>query len=88
MEKNDCGVINPGDIMAEFYDNLLNVCKKYFSDNGKDFLDRQIKSHLNKSPETITTVDKDELAKWCRISGSLLLGKERSEQLSSEIVSI
>ena len=72
--------------MASVYENILGKCQKYFSDDSKRFLDRQINSHLKKTPETLTAYDKTELAKWCKISGALLLGNAKAEQLSQEIL--
>ena len=74
--------------MAGYYDKLLVVCEKYLTTGAKDFLDRQIVSHLHKSTETVLPADKTELAKWCKISGGLLLGAEKAEKLSNDIISI
>lgn len=74
--------------MAGTYDKALKICEKYLSKGAKNFLDRQITMHLNKTNNALDVSDKTELAKWCNISGALLLGKQKAEQLSAEILSI
>ena len=74
--------------MTAFYEKALAVCEKHLTGSARNFLDRQIVAHLNKSPETLLPADKEGLVKWCRISGALLLGTEKAEQLSQEILSI
>ena len=74
--------------MAAVYDNTLAICQKYLSGDAQRFLDRQISAHLKKTPEALLAPDKEELGRWCRISGALLLGKDKAEQLESEILSI
>lgn len=72
--------------MSSLYDKELAICQKYFSNDAKRFLDRQINSHLNKDPEAIEPGDKAELGKWCKISGALLIGPDKATQLSQEIL--
>lgn len=69
-----------------YYDNVLSICEKYMSGGGKKFLDRQIKSHLKKDPEAVASADKTDLAKWCRVSGALLVGEDKAKQLESDIL--
>lgn len=74
--------------MTEYYDKVLKVCERYLTSGGKRLLDRQITTHLSKTPDTLTPADKTELAKWCKISGGLLLGKEKAEDLERDILSV
>ncbi len=70
-----------------YYDNTLTVCEKYMKSNAKQFLDRQIASHLKKEPtELEKTADSAELGKWCRISGELVLGKAKATALQQDIL--
>ena len=71
-----------------FYDSVLTVCEKYLSGDAKRFLDRQITSHLDKTPAAILPPDKAELAKWCQISGKLILGPDKAEKLSTEVLAL
>ncbi len=74
--------------MTEFYDRTLKVFSKYFSGSAGEILDRQIIYHLKKTPETLEESDKSELAKWSLISGRLVLGNEKAEQLENEILAL
>jgi hypothetical protein len=73
--------------MSRYYDEILKICERYFSTEAQRFLDRQIAAHLNKAADAITPADRSELARWCKISGSLLLGEDKAEQLSNDILS-
>lgn len=54
------------------YQNLLAVTTDYLGPAARRFVDRQIDSHLRKSPEDITKKDIKTLADWSKISMSLL----------------
>jgi hypothetical protein len=74
--------------MVNLYHKTLVLLKTYLGESAKEFLDRQIKYHLKKSPEDIDINDKEELAKWCRISGCLFLNKrEDAEDIYHKIIS-
>ncbi|NJD53826.1 MAG: hypothetical protein FIB07_13275 [Candidatus Methanoperedens sp.] len=73
--------------MTLYYDKICGLCEKYLSGGGKMFLDRQISAHLNKNPELLEPTDKTDLAKWCKISGKLILGEDKSQKLANEILS-
>ncbi len=72
--------------MTDFYDKMLKIFERYHSSGGKSVLDRQITSHLNKTPDTLTEADKNELARWGLISGRLLLGDEDAGRLVKDIL--
>ncbi len=72
--------------MTDFYDKMLKIFERYHPSGGKSVLDRQITSHLNKTPDTLTESDKNELARWGLISGRLLLGDEDAGRLVKEIL--
>lgn len=74
--------------MTEFYDRALKVFSKYFSGSAGEVLERQIIYHLKKTPETLEESDKSELAKWSFISGRLVLGTEKAEQLEKEVLAL
>lgn len=74
--------------MDSMYDQVLGICEKYLSKDSQKFLDRQIKSHLKKEPGEIDAKDTVELAKWSLVSGGLLVGKTRAEQMANEIVAL
>lgn len=74
--------------MSTMYQNSLEICQKYLGEGAKQFLDRQIKSHLNKPLEEVKPEDKTELAKWFKISGTLLIGKEKAQKMSNDLISV
>ncbi len=74
--------------MSTIYQDILNICEKYLSGNSQKFLDRQIIAHLKKIPENIVPEDASEIAKWSQISGGLLLGQNKAEQMAKEIFTL
>ncbi len=74
--------------MSTVYQGILDICEKYLFGNSQKFLDRQISTHLKKSPENITAEDADELEKWSKVSGALLLGQSKAEQMAQEIFTL
>ena len=74
--------------MTYLYNQTFNILKTDFDKSTKRFLDRQIMFHLSKKPEELEYSDKGELAKWIRISSSLLFGKEKAAKLYKKIMEI
>jgi hypothetical protein len=76
--------------MSIFYDKVYSLLESYLNDSviTQRFLDRQIKYHLSKTPETLNTHDKETLAKWCRISSSLILKEDQAEELHQKILAL
>ncbi len=72
---------------SDFYNKVYQACHFFLGDNTKRFLDRQIEVHLSKSPDTVNYNDKEELARWIRISAGLLLSKEDSDTLYEKVIS-
>ncbi len=62
---------------AEFYQQAFALCEPLFGARTRHFLDRQITAHLGKEPEMIAISDKEELARWVKISAGLLLDDEQ-----------
>lgn len=74
--------------MNVIYDQALKICETYLSTSAKNFLDRQIKMHLGKSPDQITQSDKESLAKWCKTSSGMLIGGDKAIKLSDQILAL
>ena len=74
--------------MPLFYEEVYNVLEPYLGESTEKFLQRQIKYHLSKSPEEVNPLDKEALAKWCRISSALFLNKKDAEEMYQKILSI
>lgn len=79
MEKN---------VKMNYYRKVLRVCEKYLGSGAKPFLDRQLKLHLYKKPNELTSKDGNFLAKWCEFTGNLLIGEKRGKELAKDILAI
>ncbi len=69
----------------KLYKDILGIAEKYLSKDAEKFVERQISLHLKKPPDDLNAEDSAELAKWCKISGALVMGQSRAEQLAKEI---
>jgi hypothetical protein len=58
--------------VVALYDNIVTVIEGYLGPAGQRFVDRQIESHLQKSPTEITVSDLAQLTDWIRVSLSLI----------------
>lgn len=73
----------------KLYRDILGIAEKYLSNDAEKFVERQISLHLKKQPPyVLSSGDSVELAKWCQVSGALVIGKSRAEQLANEIHSL
>jgi len=73
---------------SAYYNRVFKICEAYFGTNTRFFLNRQIRSHLNKTPQTISISDRPELTKWIKISAGLLLGDTRADELVDKVIKI
>lgn len=75
--------------MAEFYHGVLQILRPYLGTSSEKFLSRQIKYHLKKTPEELDLGDKEELAKWCKVSSFLFLDRQGApEEIYQKIISL
>ncbi|MEE8372679.1 MAG: hypothetical protein V3R87_02960 [Dehalococcoidia bacterium] len=73
----------------KLYKDILVIAEKYLAKDAEKFVERQISLHLKKTPHyDLDEADSDALAKWCKISGALVMGQNRSEQLANEIYAL
>jgi len=61
----------------KLYDNVLAVTADYLGPAAERFVDRQIISHLKKSPQELVKKDMEKLIEWCRVSMALLTDDQR-----------
>ena len=66
------------------YDQVLDLSREYFGLGAQRFLDRQIRSHLKIEPQELTPNYLEELAKWCFVSGKLILKDEPKAKIYSD----
>jgi hypothetical protein len=71
------------------YDQVLKVATAYLGPAAEKFLQRQIKSHLKLStPQALSPQTLPELARWCEISGALIMDKAKAEEFSKKVKAI
>lgn len=91
LEDGSLGQVLSSDddqIHTAFYDQVFESLKPYFGQMTARFLNRQITAHVGKSPHTISSSDKKELAKWVKISAGLLLDEETAARLADTILTL
>jgi len=54
------------------YKEVVHITHVYLGPAAERFIDRQIESHLHKSPESLTKADLQKLIGWIRVTVSLL----------------
>ena len=73
---------------TDFYSLVFNELKPFFGQMTDRFLNRQISAHLGKTPSTLSDEDKEALAKWVKISASLLLDEATAARLAEKILAL
>ncbi len=67
------------------YDNILNVARPYLGPAAEKFISRQIGQHLSIDAQKIASQQLDELAKWCLISGKLIMDESKAQEFSQKV---
>jgi hypothetical protein len=69
------------------FDQVLDICLSYFQSRTQAelFLQRQCRYHLDCEPRELEPKHLWNLANWVMTSGTLLIGKEKAEELSDKI---
>lgn len=78
----------PGDSAkkeSEFYQQVFALLQPHFGPMTARFLNRQINAHIDKDPYTISSADRQELARWIDISAGLLLDDKIAKELAAKI---
>lgn len=52
----------------QLYDSVVGVTEDYLGPAAKRFIDRQIESHLQKKPESLTRQDLEKLIDWSSLA--------------------
>jgi len=68
------------------YESVLAEMKPYLGKRAEAFLERQCKSHLKITPQELVTDQIAELARWIKISASLIISQEDAEVLYQKII--
>ena len=70
------------------HDDAVKVAKIYMGPAAEKFINRQISSHLNKTASELTGADLEELAKWCYVSGRLVMPEDRAKEFGQAVKAI
>jgi Uri superfamily endonuclease len=70
------------------YDKILNITKYYLGPAAEPFLHRQITRHLKMDSSKIEPQHIGELARWCGISGALIMDKDKAKEFSQKIAAV
>lgn len=66
-----------GPLHHSIYEDIIEVTEDYLGPSSGRFVNRQIKTHLNKKPEKLQPKDVDQLADWLRISLAFITDDEK-----------
>ena len=68
------------------HDDVVGVAKLYLGPAAERFVNRQVTGHLNKAVSSeLTASDLEELAKWCWLSGRLVMPEERAKEFGERV---
>jgi len=67
------------------YDDVIAVARPYLGPAVERFISRQISSHLNTTAQDLAPQHLDELAKWCYVSGKLVMDEAKAREFSEKI---
>ena len=68
------------------YFECLKLCNEYLGKTSEDFLNRQIRIHLLKTPEELNRNDIEKLATWIGISAALVIKDEQAMELKDKVL--
>jgi hypothetical protein len=62
------------------YKSVVDVVTPYLGLGAQKFVERQVKAHIGIQPDELEVKHLDELAKWCFISGKLILQDNKAAE--------
>jgi hypothetical protein len=75
-------------VFLDISNELIKLCNEFIGATGKTFLERQCKFHLKVDLKNIDKSHLAELAKWCQVSGGLIIGNEKAKILKEKVLSL
>lgn len=75
-------------VSLDIPNELVKLCNEFIGVTGKTFLERQCKFHLQVDLKNVGKFHLAELAKWCQVSGSLIIGNDKANLLKEKILSL
>ena len=73
---------------VSLYDDVVELAKPYLGPAAERFVSRQITGHLSIEESQLTRQHLEELAKWCYVSGKLIIPDDRARELSGKVKSL
>jgi len=73
--------------MIDIYQDLLAIIAEYMNE-GENFLESQLKDHLDITPDSLALTDLEELAECAGRSASLLIGRDKAMDLKNDILDL
>lgn len=70
------------------HDDVIKVAKLYLGPAAERFVNRQISGHLNKTASELIATDLEDLARWCYVSGRLVMPEERAKEFGEAVKKI
>jgi hypothetical protein len=67
------------------YDDVVELAKPYLGPASERFVSRQITGHLKIEESQLSAQDLEELAKWCYVSGKLVMDDDEAREFSSKV---
>ncbi|MEM3341613.1 MAG: hypothetical protein QW728_02870 [Thermoplasmata archaeon] len=68
-------------------EQIQEILAEYMGPIAPRFFQRQC-THINKTPDELTLMDLDELARWCHISSKLTLGEATAAEIREKILAL
>jgi hypothetical protein len=62
----------------KLYSDVVQVTQDFLGPAAQRFIDRQIKTHINKDPHDLTASDIQKLAEWLKVAIALLTEDEQT----------
>ena len=67
------------------YEEVLNLAMTYIGPAAERFVNRQIMGHLNIEKTQLAPQHLEELAKWCYISGKLIMPEAQAQEFGEKV---
>jgi hypothetical protein len=69
------------------YKSVVEIVTPYLGLGAQRFVERQVRTHLGIPPEELEVKNLDELAKWCLVSGKLILQDDKAaEEIRTKVL--
>ena len=69
----------------DLYERVLAVARRYLGRRAERFIGRQCWGHLRIDPQMLEDEHLDELARWCYMSGMLVMDRGEAHEFSQKI---